>query len=143
MAATSARVPAENLLDSCSYMAWLAKLDARAARCSRLIHWPYLALKWYIVFLGAFVWLGLWWQRHWSLGIAQGVIFGLIAYPSLADRWPILRRQRRGDPRERDPNLPGMVARNRVRQPVPQARIYQFPAWRRKQRLRRFRQFPD
>jgi hypothetical protein len=34
-------------------MPWLAKIDARAKRCPRVVYWPYLVLKWYLVFVGA------------------------------------------------------------------------------------------
>lgn len=91
-------------------MAWLAKLDARAARLPKPIYWPYLAIKWYIVALGAGVWFGLWWQRHPLLAVGQGAVFLMIGWPSLCDRWPILRWQRRGDARQRDPN-PSRFAR--------------------------------
>lgn len=37
-----------------SGMAWLAKLDARAARWPKPAFWTYFLLKWYLVLLGGF-----------------------------------------------------------------------------------------
>lgn len=34
-------------------MMWLEKLDARAARWPTPVYWTYLAVKWYLVFVGA------------------------------------------------------------------------------------------
>lgn len=36
-----------------SYMAWLARLDARAKQRSRPVYWLYLFLKWNLVVIGA------------------------------------------------------------------------------------------
>ena len=52
-------------------MAWLAKLDARAATWPTPGRWAYVGVKWYLVALGAFLLfmtsldrLGLWSMYH-------------------------------------------------------------------------------
>lgn len=35
-------------------MAWLARLDAAAKRAPTPLYWLYLAVKWYLVAIGAF-----------------------------------------------------------------------------------------
>lgn len=37
-------------------------------------------LKWSLVALGAYLWIGLWFQRHWLLGLSQVVIVGVLLY---------------------------------------------------------------
>jgi hypothetical protein len=41
-------------------MAWLAKLDARAARWPTPARWTYLGVKWYLVGLGGLALFGSW-----------------------------------------------------------------------------------
>lgn len=50
-------------------MAWLAKLDARVAQWPQAARWGYVALKWYLVALGAFALGRVWLDRIgvWSL----------------------------------------------------------------------------
>lgn len=50
-------------------MAWIARLDANAARWSRPAYWSYLSLKWSLVALGAFALGGVLLDRigMWSL----------------------------------------------------------------------------
>ncbi len=44
-------------------MAWLAKLDARARQWPRPVFWGYTALKWYLVAVGAWMFLYAWSQN--------------------------------------------------------------------------------
>lgn len=55
-------------------MAWLEKLDTRAARWSPLWWALYLIIKWSFIGLGGFCWFMLWWQRWPPFGIFQGVL---------------------------------------------------------------------
>lgn len=50
-------------------MSWIARLDARAAHWHPAAHWSYLALKWYLVAVGAMALAGVWADRIglWSL----------------------------------------------------------------------------
>jgi len=46
-----------------SGMAWMARLDARAAKWPAPTRWVYLAVKWYCVAFGAFALFRLWLDR--------------------------------------------------------------------------------
>lgn len=66
-------------------MAWLARLDAKAQKWPRLIRWAYHSLKYYLLAAGAFMWVMLWWQRHWALGLLQLLYVGYVLLSEL--RW--------------------------------------------------------
>lgn len=57
-------------------MAWLANLDARAARRPFYVRWPYFALKWILVALGAFGAVGLAYQEltEKRAGLGLGIV---------------------------------------------------------------------
>lgn len=61
-------------------MAWLARLDARAARLPRPLHWSYLALKWYLVILGLVISVGLCRQElsEKRVGLGSGICVTLL-----------------------------------------------------------------
>jgi hypothetical protein len=80
-------------------VAWLAALDRRTARWSRLSRWSYLFFKWNLVAIGAFllVMLGVEQLREKRLGI--GVAFlvyltyhGIDAVIRVARGGPLLNR---------------------------------------------------
>lgn len=75
-------------------MAWLARLDAKAARWSLPSRVTYGVLKWTLAGLGAWAWIALWWQRHPALGLAQ---FGIVGYLLWRECRPHLGRQRADD----------------------------------------------
>lgn len=60
-------------------MPWLAKLDARAARWSRPVRYPYLALKWLLVALGAYCLVGVYVQK-WGWPAALWLLLAPAAY---------------------------------------------------------------
>lgn len=64
-------------------MAWLARLDTRARRWPRLARWAYTGLKFYLLAAGTFLWIMLWWERHWFLGLAQAVCVGVVLFREL------------------------------------------------------------
>lgn len=72
-------------------MAWLDRLDAKSRRWPRFARWAYVGLKYYLLAAGAFMWIMLWWQRHWLLGVSQ---LAIVSYVLLSE----LRGQRRNDP---------------------------------------------
>jgi len=57
-------------------MAWLARLDTRARQWPRPVFWGYTALKWYLVAVGAWMFIYAWSQN----AITQGLLRNL--------RWP-------------------------------------------------------
>jgi hypothetical protein len=61
-------------------LSWLAKLDARAAKWPAAVRWSYLVLKWGLFGLGAVLWLTLWFERQFWLGVAQFVVLGYLAW---------------------------------------------------------------
>jgi hypothetical protein len=76
-------------------VAWLARMDARARRWPLSGRWSYIALKWTLVALGAFLWIATWWQRHVLLGLAQ---IGIVGYGLARELGLHLPRHRGGDP---------------------------------------------
>jgi hypothetical protein len=62
-------------------MAWLAKLDTRARHWPKPLHWSYLALKWYLAFVGVVISIGLARQelaQHrvgLGLGLCAAIVF--------------------------------------------------------------------
>ena len=64
-------------------MAWLARMDARARHWPRPARWAYLGAKFYLLAAGAFLWVMLWWQRHWFLGLTQAVFVGYVLFREL------------------------------------------------------------
>jgi len=68
----------EGGLVDCANMAWLTRLDARSQHWPRLIRWAYLGLKYYLLAAGVFLWVMLWWQRHWLLGVMQVLFVGYV-----------------------------------------------------------------
>lgn len=66
------------MVDCRAYMAWLARLDAKAQKWPRLIRWAYHGLKYYLLAAGTFLWIMLWWQRHWFLGLLQLIYVGYV-----------------------------------------------------------------
>lgn len=64
-------------------MAWLAKLDARSRRWPRLLRWTYQGVKFYLLAAGVFLWVMLWWQRHWFLGVSQAAFVGYVLFREL------------------------------------------------------------
>lgn len=50
--------------------------------------WCYYLVRWYLAAAGAFLWVMLWWERHWFLGLAQ---LGYLSYGLLAELRPQLR----------------------------------------------------
>lgn len=79
-------------------MAWLARLDARARLWPSPGRWSYIALKWTLIALGAFLWIATWWQRHVLLGVAQ---LGIVGYGLARELGLQLPRHRRDDPTHR------------------------------------------
>lgn len=72
-------------------MAWLDRLDATSRHWPRLARWAYLGVKYYLLAAGAFMWVMLWWKRHWLLGLSQ---LGIVGYVLLSE----LRGHRGGNP---------------------------------------------
>lgn len=72
-------------------MAWMARLDARAARWPRPLRWPYRALKWTLVLLGAYLLIGWyvvtfgWLTALWFIAapLAYGILRGLQGHADL------------------------------------------------------------
>ena len=56
-------------------MAWLARLDARAARWPRPVRWPYLSLKYLLITLGVYLAIGSAYMEFTEgrLGIGLGI----------------------------------------------------------------------
>jgi hypothetical protein len=50
-------------------LAWLAKLDARASKWPKPLSWSYFALKWYLVFVGAYALLFAFSQNDITQGL--------------------------------------------------------------------------
>lgn len=44
-------------------MAWLARLDARAAKWPKPVHWSYIGLKWYLASVGGIALLRVYLDR--------------------------------------------------------------------------------
>lgn len=61
-------------------MAWLAKLDTRAARWPRPVRWSYLSLKWYLIIGGAIGLCGLAVEeiRERRVGLGTGMVVALV-----------------------------------------------------------------
>lgn len=51
-------------------MAWMQRLDTKAATWPKPVYWAYVALKWYLVVMGAFALIRLnldrmgWWSLY-------------------------------------------------------------------------------
>jgi hypothetical protein len=76
-------------------MAWLAVLDVRAARWPRVLRWPYLALRWFLLLIGIYLGFGLAFVElsEGRVGLGTGLALAMItaAIASLVD----LRDRRR------------------------------------------------
>lgn len=75
------------MLGSTSRMAWLARLDARAARSPRPLFWVWRTLMTLLALLGAYAWIGLWYERHPILGIAQFVLCAWLFWTQVMVPW--------------------------------------------------------
>lgn len=72
-------------------MAWMARLDARAARWATGWRWLYLGLKWFLVVMGAYCLVGNyvlkwgWMPTLWFLGapLIYGLARGLSGHDDL------------------------------------------------------------
>lgn len=61
--------------------------------------WTYVV--WTAFLLMAPIWIALWWQRHWLLGVLWA---GLVIWPLVREARAELRRETVQDPRSRDTN---------------------------------------
>jgi hypothetical protein len=61
-------------------MAWLARLDARAAKWPRPLRWPYVTLKWFLAAMGLYMLIGMAFQERAEgrLGIGLGFVTMII-----------------------------------------------------------------
>lgn len=66
-------------------MGWIARIDARAAAWPSPARWLFMAMKWLFVAVGAWAWVGLWFQRDFWLGMTQLVLIGYVIW---RDYWP-------------------------------------------------------
>lgn len=44
-------------------MPWLENLDAAAQRSPRPVYWVYVGLRWCLIFMGAWIFIGLYLER--------------------------------------------------------------------------------
>lgn len=68
-------------------MSWLARLDAQAHRWPWPLFWTFRALAALLAVLGAYTWVGLWFERHPVLGIVQFVIVAILLRREIK-AWP-------------------------------------------------------
>lgn len=67
-------------------MAWLARLDSRAAQWPLAARWPYLALKWALVLLGAAA-LTFNYVQKWGWAASAWLLLAPVAY-GIWKGWP-------------------------------------------------------